>query len=94
MQAGAESLLMPREYTELEREQNTFIGIRIERARRKAKISQRRLAEMIGLSGFKQMYRYECGQSMITAGRLLSIANALNLPVSYFLEGLPNAITR
>ncbi|MCC2112909.1 MAG: helix-turn-helix transcriptional regulator [Hyphomicrobiales bacterium] len=50
-------------------------------------LRQETLAEQLGLS-FQQVYRYETGDVRITAGRLLKISQLLDVPVSYFFEGL------
>ena len=45
------------------------------------------LAAAIGVS-YQQLQKYETGASSITIGRLLQFAAALEVEVSYFLDGL------
>ncbi len=49
------------------------------------------LAEVLGLS-HQQVYKYECGTTRVTAGRLAQIAAVLNAPLAYFIEGSNVAI--
>lgn len=46
-----------------------------------------RIAELTGIT-YTQIQKYEKGQNRISAGRLYDIAHHLNVPVSYFFEGL------
>ena len=50
-------------------------------------LSQQQLAKMIGVT-YQQAHKYERGLNRISAGRLFEIAQVLNVPVSYFFEGL------
>ena len=50
-------------------------------------VSQERLAEMLGLT-FQQVQKYEKGVNRVAASRLWDVARALDVPVSYFFEGL------
>ena len=59
------------------------VGQRI-RARRMAKgMSQTELGEMLGVT-FQQVQKYEKGVNRVGAGRLVRIAEALGVPVSFF----------
>ncbi|PZQ51569.1 MAG: transcriptional regulator [Rhodovulum sulfidophilum] len=61
------------------------------RARREALgVSQGRLGRQLGLT-FSQIQKYEKGSNRIGAGRLYQIAVFLNVPLSYFFEGLEGA---
>ena len=51
-------------------------------------ISQERLGAAIGLT-FQQVQKYERGINRIGAGRLHALSCALDVPVSYFFDGLP-----
>ena len=66
---------------------DAHVGKRLRIRRRMLGLRQEALAEQLGLS-FQQVYRYETGDVRITAGRLLKIAQILDVPVSYFFEGL------
>lgn len=50
-------------------------------------VTQDYVAEKVGVR-FQQIQKYECGGNRISAGRLWKIAQALEVPVSYFFEGL------
>jgi transcriptional regulator with XRE-family HTH domain len=66
------------------------VGRRIRRRRRVLDLTQQQLGTRIGVR-FQQIQRYECGASAITANRLWRLAEALEVPVSYFYEGLESA---
>ena len=42
---------------------------------------------MVGIR-FQQIQKYECGANRISAARLWRIAEALEVPISYFYDGL------
>ena len=50
-------------------------------------LSQQQLAQMIGVT-YQQAHKYERGLNRISAGRLFEIAQVLNVPISWFFEGL------
>jgi transcriptional regulator with XRE-family HTH domain len=50
-------------------------------------LSQQQMADMIGVT-YQQAHKYERGINRISAGRLFEIARVLNVPISYFYEGL------
>ena len=66
---------------------NVFIGKRLRQGRRSAGMTQTRLAESIGVT-FQQVQKYECGASQLSAARLWLCAQAVNVPVTYFFNGL------
>jgi transcriptional regulator with XRE-family HTH domain len=63
------------------------VGHRIRAARLAQRISQREVAEALGVT-FQQVQKYENGLNRIGMGRLHLIANFLSLPMNYFFEGL------
>lgn len=63
-----------------------IVGQRIRWRRRDLKITQERLAEMLGLT-FQQVQKYEKGVNRVSAGRLFEISGVMGVPVSYFFEG-------
>ena len=64
------------------------VGARV-RARRKALgMNQSALAQKLGVT-FQMVQRYEYGLCRISASTLYMIAFALDVPVSYFFDGLP-----
>ena len=50
-------------------------------------MSQEKLGEQLGLT-FQQIQKYERATNRISASRLFDIARILDVPVSYFYEGL------
>ena len=71
--------------SDMEAELSQMIGARLRRARRSRHISQKNLADYLGIS-FQQVQKYETGKNRITAARLLACAILLNKPVDYFLR--------
>jgi len=69
-----------------------LIGARIKSRRIALKISQTALADAIGVR-FQQVQKYERGANRVSASRLLGIANALDVPVSYFFQGMTTSET-
>jgi transcriptional regulator with XRE-family HTH domain len=63
------------------------LGRRVWMRRRLVGVTQKQLASVCGVR-FQQIQKYECGQNRMTAGRLWQIAQALEVPVDYFFEGL------
>lgn len=61
------------------------IGRRIRERRWLLGLSQEKLAKRVGLK-FQQVQKYETAGSKVSASRLLLIARALEVPVSYFYE--------
>ena len=64
-----------------------FIGNKIKERRKVLKFSQSKLADLLGLS-YQQIQKYENGSNKITVRRIVQIAALLNVPMSYFYEGL------
>ena len=54
-------------------------------------LSQEELATAIGVT-FQQVQKYERGTNRISVSRLAEIANALKIPLDYFLEGCLNLV--
>lgn len=63
------------------------VGHRLRRRRRLMGFTQQSLAESVGVR-FQQIQKYECGANRISAARLFELAEALNVPVQYFYDGL------
>src|SRR3954469_22920004 len=66
---------------------NQHIGERIRLRRTLLGLSQSALGKALGLS-FQQLQKYERGTSSIGAGQLCEVARALDVPVSFFYDGL------
>ena len=63
------------------------VGQRIRQRRKEIRISQEALAECLGIT-FQQVQKYERGTNRVSASKLFAIAQALEVPISYFFEGL------
>ena len=53
-------------------------------------ITQEEIAKALGLT-FQQVQKYEKGANRISASRLQHLCTILNVPVSFFFEGAPQA---
>jgi transcriptional regulator with XRE-family HTH domain len=67
------------------------LGKRLRRRRRLLGMTQQQLAMQVGIR-FQQIQKYECGANRISASRLWQLAEALETPVSYFYDGLSEAL--
>lgn len=63
------------------------IGCKIRALRLERGLSQSSLADGLGLT-FQQVQKYEKGANRVSAGRLLRIADMLNIPVTFFYGGM------
>jgi transcriptional regulator with XRE-family HTH domain len=63
------------------------VGQRVRSRRLEIGMSQERLAELLGVT-FQQVQKYEKGVNRIAVSRLWDIANALELPVARFFDGV------
>ncbi len=63
------------------------LGKRLRRRRRLLGLTQQQVAEGVGIR-FQQIQKYECGANRISAARLWQLAQVLEVPVSYFYDGL------
>ncbi len=63
------------------------VGQRIRARRREIGLSQMELAASMDVS-FQQVQKYEVGANRASAARLLELGRVLDVPVSYFFEGL------
>jgi transcriptional regulator with XRE-family HTH domain len=68
-------------------EVNLHLGKRLHRRRRMLGLTQHQVAVRVGVR-FQQIQKYECGASSIGASRLYSLAQALDVPITYFYDGL------
>ena len=69
------------------------LGRRLRRRRRLLGLTQQQLAVQVGIR-FQQIQKYECGANRISAARLWELAEALETQVSYFYDGLAEAMER
>lgn len=61
--------------------------MRIRQRRWLAGMTQQKLAEHVGIK-FQQIQKYETGANRVSESRLWDIADALNVDVAHFFEGL------
>lgn len=61
-----------------------ILGALIRAARKRAEMSQMKLAECIGVT-YQQIQKYESGKSEVSVTRLYEIAEALGIPVTSLL---------
>jgi transcriptional regulator with XRE-family HTH domain len=66
---------------------DVYVGQRVRERRRGRRGSQQSLAAQLNIS-FQQLQKYERGTNRISASMLYKIAAALEVPISYFFEGL------
>lgn len=66
---------------------DVHVGKRIRHRRWLVGMTQQQLAERVGIK-FQQIQKYETGANRVSASRLWDIADALDVPVSFFFEGL------
>lgn len=70
-----------------------YVGSRVRMRRMLAGLSQEKLGEALGVT-FQQIQKYEKGANRIGASRLHQIAQALEVPVSFFYDGATPAAER
>ena len=66
---------------------DVHLGRRLRRLRRLLGLTQQQLAGACGVR-FQQIQKYECAANRMSAARLWQLAEVLQVPVSYFYEGL------
>ncbi|MBQ4824192.1 MULTISPECIES: helix-turn-helix domain-containing protein [unclassified Leisingera] len=66
---------------------DVHVGKRIRHRRWLIGMTQQQLAEQVGIK-FQQIQKYETGANRVSASRLWDISDALEVPVSFFFEGL------
>ena len=54
-------------------------------------MSQERLGEALGLT-FQQVQKYERGLNRVGASRLFDLSRALDVPISFFFDGMPDGL--
>lgn len=67
------------------------VGTRIRLRRQVMKMSQEKLGDQLGVT-FQQVQKYERGTNRVGASRLWRLSQVLDVPVSFFFEGLTNEI--
>lgn len=66
---------------------DVHVGKRIRQRRWLTGMTQQQLAEHVGIK-FQQIQKYETGANRVSASRLWDISDALEVPVSFFFEGI------
>lgn len=66
---------------------DVHVGKRVRHRRWMVGMTQQQLAEKVGIK-FQQIQKYETGANRVSASRLWDIADALDVEVSFFFEGL------
>ena len=69
---------------------DVHVGMRARHRRWMVGMTQQQLGEKVGIK-FQQIQKYETGMNRISASRLWDIARALDVPISFFFEGLEGA---
>ena len=65
------------------------VGSRVRLRRTLLGMSQEKLADAVGLT-FQQIQKYERGTNRIGSSRLYQFAQVLDVPVSFFFDGMPS----
>jgi transcriptional regulator with XRE-family HTH domain len=70
---------------------DSHVGSRIRLRRTLLGMSQERLGEALGLT-FQQVQKYERGLNRVGASRLFDLSRALDVPISFFFDGMPDGL--
>ena len=79
----------PREPNPVDR----HVGSRVRLRRQMMEMSREKLGEELGVT-FQQVQKYERGANRIGAGRLWHLARVLEVPVSFFYDGVSSSAQR
>ncbi len=66
---------------------DVHVGKRVRHRRWMVGMTQQQLAEKVGIK-FQQIQKYETGMNRVSASRLWDIAEALDVQVSFFFDGI------
>ena len=66
---------------------DVYVGSRVRRRRTLLGLNQTQLGEKLGIT-FQQIQKYENGANRISASRLYQMTRILDVPVSFFFDGL------
>lgn len=72
---------------------DVHVGARLRLRRNLAGFSQEQLGKSLGLT-FQQVQKYERGTNRMGSSRLFQVAKILSVPVAYFFEDLPSALSQ
>jgi DNA mismatch endonuclease (patch repair protein) len=73
------------------RDHDVHVGSRVRLRRTLLGMSQEKLAASVGVT-FQQVQKYEKGANRISSGTLFEMARALDVPVSFFFDGLEEGL--
>jgi len=68
------------------------VGSRVRLRRTLLGMSQEKLGDAVGLT-FQQIQKYERGANRIGASRLFELSRILDVPVSFFFDDMPDAVS-
>lgn len=68
-----------------------FVGNRLRQARMLRGLTQEQLGDRVGIA-FQQVQKYERGSNRISAGRMFEMGQALGVSVTFFFEGMSDAV--
>ena len=71
---------------------DAHVGSRVRLRRTLLGMSQEKLGEALGLT-FQQVQKYERGVNRIGASRLFDLARVLDVPISFFFDDMPDAVS-
>lgn len=71
---------------------DVFVGGRVRLRRTLLGMSQEKLGEALGLT-FQQVQKYERGANRIGSSRLWDLSRVLDVPVSFFFEGMTDQVS-
>ena len=71
----------------MKHEVDVNVGKRIRHRRWMVGMTQQQLADAVGIK-FQQIQKYETGMNRVSASRLWDIAEALDVGISFFFEGI------
>jgi len=66
---------------------DVHVGKRIRHRRWMVGMTQQQLGETVGIK-FQQIQKYETGMNRVSASRLWDIAQSMEVPISFFFEGV------
>ncbi len=66
---------------------DVYVGQRVRQRRWMVGMTQQQLGDQVGIK-FQQIQKYETGANRISASRMWDIAATMEVPVSFFFEGL------
>lgn len=67
------------------------VGVQLKLRRKELKLSQTQLGNILGIT-YQQIQKYESGANKVSPGRLVHLSKALDVALSYFFEGVEEAV--